>query len=573
MRKQLILPLLFVISLMGFFVLNFFTGIAIDDYAYKYIISNNPIEAGHRIHTFSDLIKSQYNHYFITNGRLLANGLAQVFLITENKQWFNIANTLMFGMLQVLIFLIIGIKRKEITITIYLLSLILLWFLLPGANHTLLWLDGSLNYLWAVVLVLTFLLLHEKIVLNKISVSVYWYPIFFLIGFLAAETHEVISIGVSGALFLFYLFNWEKFRQGIATLVIGFLLGTTFIVLAPGNIVRINAGSEGEATILLTIAKRMWGFVLSTPSMISVIILLIVMVILFMYNRESLKELVQKNIILLLSIFISLGFILIVGAYQPRAFFGVSVFSIVILLSFIWRHKSFFDKTWALILIYLVTIGMIVEFSLVTQTLKENKTIFDKDEITWVNSPNKVFAFREKKLNRFVSNGLGGYDQYFWSNIVMSWYYGKEYMIFLPSDLYKNLFLSNKLIDKKNILKRKSFDIDSSPSNLYRSPISDFLVLPLNIKLSTLIERGAFVCYEPTDSISIVNLDIRQKAIKYIYGRTPPLIVNEKKPCYVLETEHGNYLYFKTPSTIPLNKLKNIKLYCNGSTTQPLLSL
>jgi hypothetical protein len=132
------LPFLFVISLFCFYILNHFTDLAIDDFSYKFIFSDDPFKTNCRVATFSDLLESQYNHYFITNGRVLVNGLAQVFLMTENKIWFNIANTMMFGFLQILIFLIVGLKIKDFQVLLYVFSLTLFWFLIPGPNHSLL---------------------------------------------------------------------------------------------------------------------------------------------------------------------------------------------------------------------------------------------------------------------------------------------------------------------------------------------------------------------------------------------------------------------------------------------------
>ena len=573
MKKQFLLSLVFILSLLSFYLLNHYTDLAIDDFPFKNINTDNPDKVGQRVSSLLDLFESQYNHYFLSNGRVLANGLAQVFLMTENKTWFNIANMFMFGMMQLLVFLMIGIKRKEITITFYILTLTILWFLLPGPNHTLLWLTGSLNYLWAVVIVLAFLYFHNKMLQSKNPVSFLWYPIFFLSGFLAAATHEVISIGVSGALFFYYLFSLNKFRGVIIPMVIGFFLGTIFIVLAPGNMVRTKTGGVEEATILLMILRRIWGFISSAPSMIAVIFLLIVMAILFVSNRKGLIEIMKRNIILLLSILFSLGFILVAGAYQPRVFFGVSVFSIIVLLSIIWKYRPIFNWKWSVVLTYILAIIMVVEFVFVVRTLHENKTIFDSDERTWVNSTDKVFEFRDKKLNRFVSTGLGEYDCNFWSNIVMSWYYGKKYMIFLPSDLYHHLFLSNKLIDENNLIKITSSVTDSLNFSLYRSPISNFLIIPLISTLSKQIEKGAYVRFESIESIPVKNLDIRQQAAKFIYSSTPPPIKNEKVPCYILETKHGNFLYFKAPESIPMDKVKSLYIFGNENQTQALFNL
>ncbi|MDD2798986.1 MAG: DUF6056 family protein [Bacteroidales bacterium] len=556
MKKQPLLFLLFILSLVGFFLLNRYTNIAIDDFAYKNIFTPDAAEGGHRVQNMSDLFLSMYNHYFITNGRLLVNGLAQLFLMSDNKLWFDIANTIVFGLFQILIFALIGIKRKEITITSYLALLTMCWFLLPGPNHTLLWLDGSLNYLWASVLVMSFLYVHQQIAPRENQMKGIWMPILFLLGFLAGGTHEVISLGVSGALFFYYIFNLKSFKGALIPLIIGFFLGTLFVVLAPGNMVRVHSGGPGEATAALSVAQRLWGFTTSAPSMIPVVLLLIVLLFQFWKKRMTFKSTMANNTILLLSIGLSLSFILVVGAYQERVFFGVSLFSIIILLSLIHKADFPFVKNGIPFAIVIFTGMMLFNYLSVSSDLKANKTVFDQDEMTWRSSKDNVFELRNKKMNRFVSTGLGGMDSNFWSNKVMSWYYGKEYMVFIPSEIYQNTYKTNKIEDKNNQI---AFS-DSTKRTFYLSPKSRFIVLPITEKDSLDLSVSHIVTYQSIEPIPCRNLDIRQRVVKRLYGTVPPATNSEKSTVYCLETSHGKYLYFKAPLIIPMDKLKSIRI-------------
>ena len=87
MKKQFLLSLVFILSLLSFYLLNHYTDLAIDDFPFKNINTDNPDKVGQRVSSLLDLFESQYMHYFLSNGRVLANGLAQVFLMTENKTW------------------------------------------------------------------------------------------------------------------------------------------------------------------------------------------------------------------------------------------------------------------------------------------------------------------------------------------------------------------------------------------------------------------------------------------------------------------------------------------------------
>ncbi|MEI7675396.1 MAG: DUF6056 family protein [Bacteroidales bacterium] len=547
MKYKIFVVLLFCFSLIAFYFLNHYTGIVIDDFAYA--------NFGKSVSNVSSFIEVMNGHYHNLNGRLLVNSLAILFLKNSDKIWFDVANTIVFGLFQILIYCVIGIKRKDITITSYLAFLTMCWFLLPGPNHTLLWLDGSFNYLWASTFVLVFLYVHQRI-MQKEQINGIWIPFLFLLGFFSGGTHEVISLGVSGALFFYYIANLKKFRGGVIPLIIGFFLGTLFVVLAPGNLVRVHSGGPGEATATLSIAQRVWGMFSSIPSMIPVILLVIVLCFQWWKKRDIFKNTIEAHSILLLSTVISLFFISVVGAFQERVFFGVSLFSLIVLHSLMSNFVYPFKKIGIIIAVFIFSVGMMVEYISVFAVLKANKAVFDMDEISWRTSKDNVFELHTKKMNRFVSTGLGGMDRNFWSNKAMSWYYGKEYMVFVPSDIYQNTYKTNNIEDKSNLIVLP----DSSKFNFYLSAKSQIIVLPISDKDSVDMQTAHRVTYLSVEPIPCRHLDIRQRVVKAIYGTLPIATNNEKSMGYILETSHGKYLYFKSPSLIPISKLKSIQI-------------
>ncbi|MFZ4455582.1 MAG: DUF6056 family protein [Bacteroidales bacterium] len=555
MKQPLILVLLFFLSLLGFFCLNYNTNIAIDDFAYKHIFTSKPAEVGLRVQSFSDLFMSMYNHYFITNGRLLMNGLAQLFLMSDNKLWFDIANTMVFGLFIVLVFLLIGVRIKAIKITSLLALITMCWFLLPGPNHTLLWLDGSFNYLWSSVFVMFFLVIYHSIARRTSPLKPIYLPFLFILGLVAGGTHEVITLGVSGALFFYYLFNFKKFRGAVIPLVIGFFIGTLLVVLAPGNMVRVHSGGVGEATATLTVAQRIWGMIASLPSMLPVVLLLVVLVFQWWKHRVLFKETISTHFILLVSVALSLGFILVVGAFQERVFFGVSLFAIIVLMQLIDRNCYPFFQKGVVISVGLLSLLMAVEFYSVFSDLKSNKAVFDRDEMVWRNSNENVFELRDKRMNRFVSTGLGGMDRNFWSNKVMSWYYGKEYMVFIPSDIYNNTFKTNKIEDSSNLIHLA----DSSKYRFYFSSVSKFIVTPISDDDILVSKLPKSIVYDASEPIPVRNLTIRERVVKFLYGNLPPAIKEERGNPFLLETKQGKYIFFKAPSTITLEQLKSIR--------------
>lgn len=562
-NSHMVVILLFIVSLFSFYLLNHWTNISTDDFAYKFNISYSHTGTYCRIKNPTDIAESMATHYMLINGRILANGFAQLFLISENKAWFNLANTIVFGLFQIIIILVSGAKLKDVSIMFYLLVIILLWFLIPGPNHTFLWLDGSFNYLWVAVLVLAFIYLHKRIVSNHKKVSWYWYPLLFFSGFIAGAGHEVLSVGLTGAYCLYYLFNRRKITGVVIAMVSGLCIGTAFVVFAPGNMVRMESEGLREATFLLMIAQRLWAFLLSARSMIALITLILVLVFLRLRYKESFLVVLERNKILLGSIIISLFFIIFSGAFQERVFFGVALFSIIVLLSIVRMHEKYFNYKPVKIVISLLTIILIIEFISVAGVLRENKTNFDYDEATWLSSEDNIFEFREKKINRFVSLGLGEHDRYFWQNIVMSKYYGKEYMIFLPAELYHGLYRSKEIINDQNLIMNCCSETDSIDYAFYQSAGSSFFVMQMEDSFAYEFGQGAFVRFIPFNPIRLVDLDIRQKITKLFYSRDPKPINEEKVLCFSLRTNHGNYLYFKAPEIIPIQSIKTVQIYKN----------
>lgn len=559
--NRLLITLLFVCSLFSFYLLNHYTDLAIDDFGFKFIKSFILERTYSRVTNLSELIESQTTHYLGMNGRVLANGLAQLFLITENKTWFNIANTIMFGLLQVLILLLSGFRLKELTVVHYLFMVSSVWFLIPGPNQTFLWLDGSFNYLWVAVLVLAFTYLFSRIVSSGGKLSWYCYPLLFLAGFLAGAGHEVISVGVAGAYCLYLLLNKQKITGSVIAMVSGFCLGTAFVILAPGNMTRIESEGVREATFLLMLAQRIWAFLLSARSMIALIVMIGILFFISLRQKVQFSGIIKENAILLYSIPISLLFIIFAGSFQERVFFGVALFSIIVFLSILKMHSKFFDHTTVWILTGFLVIAMAVEYTNAAKVLKENKEVFDNDEETWLASNENVFIFREKKTNRFVSLGLGEYDRYFWQNMVMSKYYGKEYMIFLPSDLYYGMYLSDSIIEQQNRVLTCYCSVESINYALYKLPGSNFLVMPIEDTITDEFVEGAYARFIPVEPLQVKELDVRQKVTKILYGREPAKITEEVVHCYSIRTEHGSYLYLKTPKIIPSGSISAILIY------------
>lgn len=88
-RKKYIL--LIIISGIIFYILNHFTPLYSDDWHYNFIYGTFE-----NINSLSDIIKSQYIHYFKVNGRFIPHFIVQLFDGILGKELFNIFNTIAF---------------------------------------------------------------------------------------------------------------------------------------------------------------------------------------------------------------------------------------------------------------------------------------------------------------------------------------------------------------------------------------------------------------------------------------------------------------------------------------------
>lgn len=81
------------------------------------------------------------------NGRFIAQGLVQLFMQFP-KEIFNIANTIAFIAVGLLINLLVRRRIRDVNPIYLLLTYCAMFYFLPDFGRAVLWLSGSFNYLW-----------------------------------------------------------------------------------------------------------------------------------------------------------------------------------------------------------------------------------------------------------------------------------------------------------------------------------------------------------------------------------------------------------------------------------------
>ena len=167
--------MIFIAYLAIFFLRNLLTPNVADDFSYKFIwdgagrgnlingIDPNRLQA---VESFSDILISQWQHYFSWGGRTIAHIFAQ-FFVWQEKIFFDVANLFVFAALVLLLFKVgTGLSLSEMKKSYLLLILAGIYFCAPSLIITTIWLTGTCNYLWMCTLELLFLLPFAEVYRN-----------------------------------------------------------------------------------------------------------------------------------------------------------------------------------------------------------------------------------------------------------------------------------------------------------------------------------------------------------------------------------------------------------------------
>lgn len=312
------------------YAMNVKTPMVIDDFSYSMNSSGGYIQG------LKDIIESQYNHYFDWGGRVVVHIIAQVLLFIP-PCIADVINSLAFLLCIYLMYLhILGRKGKH-DIILFALIAILMWLLQPAFGESILWLTGSANYVFGMILVLSFLLPFRLYVGEE---GDRWMKTkMFLalpLGLIAGWTNENTAAAMIAMLVLFFVFykteGWKIPNWGVLGLI-GAVIGYTIMILAPGNHVRsVTIGLEYE----LTVMNLFSGFFLGTRSFIEYMgvfnLFGLIFLILYKHFKNSksyLKEGCSAYIIYMLGTLVAIYIMIFSPLFPPRAWFGIVVYNII----------------------------------------------------------------------------------------------------------------------------------------------------------------------------------------------------------------------------------------------------
>lgn len=420
-----------------FYVMNLYTPFYSDDWNYCFIFGTTiPIE------TIGDIIKSQYTHYFEMNGRFTPHFFIQFFDGIIGKSWFNIANTIMFILLLLLLCKTISNNPKQYY-KIITLSILGIFFFMPGFNYNFLWMSGACNYLWTTVLLLYFNRLLQKDLKNK-----YLYPLLLIYGVISGWTHEGIVLGLASGYFIYYLLNQKELKSDSRKiLLIGFFIGMLLLIFSPGSISRF-LGDKTDSFSFSTLIHNILSSLLNMDNIILLPILIILLGILYFIKHLQLKEYIKINLIWIIAIIINFLFVLLTKHVNAYSRFGFEFISLILIIKTIYQlniPKALLHTSNIITILFLTLVILPLsaknfhEFNHVKSQIEKN----EKNGIILTSNINDIIPYQLRRYFIHYISVVGlEYDTPFKGHEWINNYFQKNNLIFIPKDFYTDVTLN-----------------------------------------------------------------------------------------------------------------------------------
>lgn len=240
----------FFVGVLFLYLLNYYTPLYADDYNYAYSFAT-----GKRIQTLSEIFPSMKAHYYQMNGRLVLHAIAQVFLMI-GKPYFNVINALAYMILLLLTgYHAYGSVRK-IQVRGMFVAFMLIWWCIPEFGQSFLWVTGSSNYLYGVLIILIFLIPYRRYLENIEYKSTILLEIVLILkmgvfGVIAGWTNENMSIAlifIELCFLVAYRIQRKAWKLWMLSGIIGTVIGCIIMLTAPAQNARLQAvGGMGGA--------------------------------------------------------------------------------------------------------------------------------------------------------------------------------------------------------------------------------------------------------------------------------------------------------------------------------------
>lgn len=312
----------------GFYLLNHYTHLYSDDYSIAY-------ERGYgRIDNMEKVVGATRDYYLTWSGAIMPTVIGHIMAgCLQGGPVFHIINTLMAACLLLLMYLLCRQKEakdRHTPIILLLWLVILLWWCTPMPCETLLWMAGSINYLWNGVWIMLFIWLYDQC--NCEKKSLLQLLLLFFISFTAGSTHILAVTAIGMALTVYNILYRKHITRTHIVMCVGFLLGAAVLLLAPGNRVRYMEVMAGYTGAAAHIRHIVYSCLLTWAHYKVVYAVAIVLIVWSIRNLSGCRDFCRNHIWLLLvtaAMVISYSFIF---RPEPRNAFYAELMAMVVLV-------------------------------------------------------------------------------------------------------------------------------------------------------------------------------------------------------------------------------------------------
>lgn len=257
--------LLFSIGMLYFLLEWNVTPTLTDDIIYRFQFSYNLNSTPLLINSFSELLHSQWVHYFTVNGRF-ASVISPILLMLPSYL-ICIINTLLFVLLIHFSMVIINADVNN-RMMLAAIEFSILFLFMRGFKTAMLWDEGSFNYLWAIVANMGLFLYFRKIKFKSLSWKrCYLAPLALFCGWF----HEGLTLPLSIGMIVYFIQHRKKIlHSALLPYFIFYVLGTLLCVITPAV---WNRAFEDNAyfsrfingtVAMLTDARVFWLLIISS---------------------------------------------------------------------------------------------------------------------------------------------------------------------------------------------------------------------------------------------------------------------------------------------------------------------
>ena len=307
-----------------FYRLNQITGYTGDDFLYHFIYRGEwPTKHISAIHNVFEWILSTINQTQMWNGRFIAQSLVQLFMQFPKKV-FNVANTIVFIAVGLLINLLVRRRIRDVNPIYLLATYCAMFYFLPDFGRAVLWLSGSFNYLWMPLIYLGYFWFLRWQYLPQKRTGIFTVFII-LLAFLTGATNENIG-PVFVILTYFYYVCSDNPRVKQYTYPCTFSCLAGFILLITHNTGEA-ASEKGHAFQIETIIRQLIQYD-------GVLLAIALSLILILSIQNHFRKIDLNNDIMIIGLLTagalaSVGALILSPQIPPRTYFG----SVILLIT------------------------------------------------------------------------------------------------------------------------------------------------------------------------------------------------------------------------------------------------